>query len=318
MIAESMLKRKFEIYSEKYDIYGYVRDYGEIAELFFNYHDDWVALEINRKPLLDTPLEEVAKDVIESCIASMRVKVIGEEKKRKLQLHYWYVREHGKSEDQLFRLGHGIVTGHDRLPDSIEIHTSPIEDMCFDEEAGELILKTRNSLYHCPLEYCLFEKQDEYPDIIPDYHNFKTKYYGKIKYPSIEPGRILLVLANFCEYYFHSVYYVPIGEKDVKPLKYKGFTHVGTFQDSYLINVDGTKIDLRYFPHVGSIEFYMEQTNGCPWFMENIGDTVLYAKTQLGTIKLEPGERKEVSLKNVEIAVPKLPEGDLYPALFMD
>ena len=95
--------------------------------------------------------------------------------------------------------------------------------------------------------------------------------------------------------------------------EYTGWPHVGNYQDSYLIEANGYRIDLRYFPHFQNIEFYRENTDGCPWFIENIGDTVLYAKTSAGTIKLEPGDRKEVSKENTEDEPPFLPRGDLYP-----
>ena len=169
-------------------------------------------------------------------------------------------------------------------------------------------------MYHCPLAYCNFKKQDKYPDIIPDYEALKEKHQGTIEYPSIEPGKVLLVLANFCDYYFHSLYYVPKDSEDGKKLEFSGSPHVGTFQDSYLINTKDYKIDLRYFPHYQNIEFYSEDTNGCPLFIENIGDVVIYARTSAGTIKLEPGDRKEVTKENVEDETPILPSGDLYPA----
>ena len=45
-----------------------------------------------------------------------------------------------------------------------------------------------------------------------------------------------------------------------------------------------------------------------------IGDVVLYARTSVGTVKPEPGERKEVVAKNAESDTPFLSGGDLYPA----
>lgn len=51
-----------------------------------------------------------------------------------------------------------------------------------------------------------------------------------------------------------------------------------------------------------------------PLFLENVGDVMLYAKTSVGTIKLNPGERKEVRKENAESETPSLPNGDLYPA----
>ncbi len=46
----------------------------------------------------------------------------------------------------------------------------------------------------------------------------------------------------------------------------------------------------------------------------HIGDVVIYARTSAGTIKLEPGDRKEVTKENAEDETPILPSGDLYPA----
>ena len=73
-------------------------------------------------------------------------------------------------------------------------------------------------------------------------------------------------------------------------------------------------LEKRYIPHYQNIDFYSEDTDGCPWFIENIGDAVIYAKTSMGTIKLEPGDRKEVAEENAEVETPVLPAGDLYPA----
>lgn len=89
-----------------------------------------------------------------------------------------------------------------------------------DFEKGELLIITKNNKYHCPLEYCLWEEQDEHPDYIPEYEKIKEKYKDKIQYPSIEPGKVLIVLADFCPYYFHSAYYVPEGQKQMNHFQF--------------------------------------------------------------------------------------------------
>ena len=130
--------------------------------------------------------------------------------------------------------------------------------------------------------------------------------------PTIEAGKVLLVLSDFDEYYFHSLYYKP--EEADNPVRYTGYPHVGMFQDSYLIETENYEIDIRYFPHYQNIEFYSEDTKRRPLFIENIGDIPLYASTSQGMLKVSPGERKEVSSENVEKERPVLPKGDLYPA----
>ena len=55
-----------------------------------------------------------------------------------------------------------------------------------------------------------------------------------------------------------------------------------------------------------------------PLFLENIGDVPLYAKTACGLIKLDPGERKEVSKENCTNDKVHLADGDLYPAQILE
>lgn len=308
-MAESMLEKEIEVYSEKYDIHGVIRDYGMVTKLFFTYGGKEIVMGIQRNALKDEKFEDIGREIIDSYVTNLAA----HEEGKKLQLHYWYIGEH-EIHGEMYRIGHGVVTGHKRLSDATDMHTSAVEGIHIDEEEGELILTTRNSVYHCPLEYCRFKKQDEYPVIIPEYESIKEKYKDKIDYPSVEPGKVLLVMSNFCNYYFHSLCYIPKDSKDGKSLDYTAWPHVGMFQDSYLINTEDYKIDLRYFPHYQNIEFYSECTDGCPWFIENIGDVVIYAKTSVGTIKLEPGDRKEVVKENAEDKPPILPGGDLYPA----
>lgn len=233
---------------------------------------------------------------------------------RKLQLHYWYIGEHKYGDGNTYRIAHGIVTGHKKLPDSIYMHSSEVREIHIDEGEEELVVTTRNNVYYCPLSYCDYKKQDKFSNIIPEYERIKAKYQQGIDFPKIEPGKILLVLSNFSEYYFHSLYYVSKDSETGVPMEYYGHPHVGMFQDSFLMGIKDAPIDLRYFPHFQNVEFYSLRTNGCPLFIENIGDVVLYAKTNVGTIRLEPGERKEVITENAERETPMLPYGDLYPA----
>ena len=234
---------------------------------------------------------------------------------RKLQLHYWYVDVHEWSEEEC-KLAHGIVSGHPRLMDADFIHTSQIEKIYIDKDSAEVVITTKNSEYHCPLEYCRWDKQDEHPDAMPEYEWIKENYKNKINYPTIEEDKVLLVISNFDEYYFHSLYYKPCAA--VEMLSFKGSPHIGMFQDSYLIRSEGSAIDFRYFPHFENIEFYCENTDGKPFYIENIGDVTLYARTSKGYIKLEPGERKEVSEDNAEAEEPVLHMGDLYSAILID
>ncbi len=308
-----MLPKEIRVYSEKHHIHGTIKDYGFVTKLVFAFEGKEIEMGITRNIFSGETFEEVGRDIIDSYIDNLAKR----DGNRRLMYHYWYVdiREYsGKP----FKIGHGVVTGHERLADSVFSHSSEVKAIHIDEDREEAVLTTRNSVYHCPLAYCDFKEQEKFPDIIPDYEKIKKKYEGKLDNPTIEPGKVLLVLANFCEYYFHSICYIPRDSKDKKPLEWLKWAHVGMFQDSYLISVKGTRIDLRYFPHFQNIEFYSTKTEDMPLYLENIGDVTLYAKTDCGTIRLEPGDRKEVSEENVETERPILPSGDLYPAAIIE
>lgn len=304
----------YDIYSGKYDIKGEVMDWQFSFDVVFEYAGKSKRIALKRP--FPFPGEEGIKQMgIETIETYVEKLLSGEIKERKPMLHYWYLTEVEQG-DEKYLIARGIVTGHKELTDSLSIHTSPVLDFEIDETAGEAIIKTNNTVYHCPLEYLRFERQDKAPQLIPEYEKVKELYQGKIQYPTIEPGNVLLVLSNFDEYYFHSLYYQPEGEEE--PLDYSGHAHVGTFQDSYLIETDDYRINIRYFPHFQNISCYAEDTDGRPWYIENIGDVPLYAKTSKGIIRLAPGERKLVTRENAEKDKPILPGGDLYPAAFIE
>lgn len=237
-----------------------------------------------------------------------------EKKEQKTMLHYWHVGMR-QYKDKSVLSAHGIVSGHERLMDTEEVNTSEIKKIEIDFEAGEAVIYTRNTVYYCPLTYLDFTHQEEYAELLPEYEKIKEIYKGKKECPSIEPGKVLFVLSNFDPYYFNSLYYKET--EDALPSVFMAYPHIGTFQDSFLVSTEDVKIDLRYFPHYGNIEFYTERTAGKPWFLENIGSTVLYAKTSCGTIRLNPGDRKEVKEENAEAEEPMLLGGDLYPPVFL-
>ncbi len=201
-------------------------------------------MAVTRNILKNETYEELGRNIIDSYVDNLATRA----QEKKPQLHYWYVAEY-EINGEMMRIGHGIVTGHKKLPDALDMHTSAVKAVYIDEDEKEILLTTQNNVYYCPLEYCSFEKQDKFPEIIPGYENIKEKYKDRIEYPSIEAGKVLLVLSNFCDYYFHSLYFVPEDSKDGKKLESYGSAHVGTFQDSFLVGTKGYGIDLRYFPY---------------------------------------------------------------------
>lgn len=226
-----------------------------------------------------------------------------------IRLYNWYAKEYTKDSNSCL-IGKGVVTDHPSIPDTSRMSTSNVKAIYTDLEHEEVILTTINNVYHRPIEDCCWLRQDDFPDLLPDYDLAKAKFKNREDH-SIEPGKVLLVLSDHDEYYFHSLFFRET--KNSELCNYCGYSHVGMVQDSYLIEAEEVRIDLRYFPHFKNIEFYSEDTDGKPLYLKNIGTSALFVKTSKGMIKLAPGDRKEVCTENVVGNCLTLPKGDLYP-----
>lgn len=297
------------VVSDKFKISGKILNTNMVKTLSFK----WNGRDITMGLCISYYGEELiqrAKQIIDDYIDKL-----ANECEKEVRLYYWYITIAcfgGKS----YLQAHGNVTGHSRIQDSVFTNTSEVMSYYIDEESDNMIIKTMNTEYKCPLCYCNFTRQGEYVELITNFDEIKKEYSNRIEKPTIDPGEILLVLSNFDEYYFHSLYCIKrLGEECIE---YYGRAHIGTFQDSYLIQSKDGSIDLRYFPHLGNIQFYVEITSGMPLFIQNIGSTPIYVRTSIGVIKLCSGERKKVSKENTETENTYFPDGDLYPAIIMD
>lgn len=305
--------KEFEIVCEKYGVKGILYDIANhsVVKLEFTYGGRKIEMGLPQSFFYKNDFIGQAKAVMESYIERQK----SNNRSRKTKMYEWYI-DNVNSVYGDYKCLHGLVSGHDRLQDSIDTHTSEVLGIMIDYVENECVVQTRNTTYYCPLAYCDFDTQDKTWELVPDYEIIKEIYYDTIKKPKIEPGKVLLVVANWRRYYFDSLFYQPIGEEAPVPIICT--PHIGTFQDSVLIrSVSDRVIDIRYFPHFENMEFYSEDTDGCPWYIENIGDADLYFRTSKGVIKVGPGERKEVCEGNEETDKPILPGGDLYPAEFL-
>lgn len=297
-----MSGKTFDIYSEKYKTHGKILDYEVVIKLVFSYEGREYTLGLSRPSFDDNELAPFGCQVMETTIE----KLVSDH--GKTALHYWYIDDNN--------IAHGVVTGHKKMPDALRIHTSEIVGAVVDHGVGEVVITTGNTVYHCPLNYCRFDKQDMFPDAIVDYEKLKKLYMDKLDSPEIEQGKVLLVLADFAEYYFHSLC---VKNKNGKRVEYLSQPHIGTFQDSFLIRAECADfhIDLRYFPHYGNISFYSKQTGGMPLYAENIGNSTIYVEFEGEQFSITPGERKELCKSNAEKEELTLPNGDLYPTVVL-
>lgn len=303
--------KHIKVHSNKYNIDGEIQDAGMVITLSFFYKNREITIGLEQGITVFDTYENLGERMINTYIENLQK----QEGNAKVMLYHWYMDEN-EHEGHKYKVLHGNVTGHKRLSDSTFIHTSPIVSYEINRDTGEFIAQTLNTLYHCPLRYMRFGKQkekDPEKKMFPDIEQIKEQYEREVDDPEIEPGNVLLVLSNFDEYYFHSLYYK--ADEKTERESFRVYPHVGMFQDSFLIQSES--IDLRYFPHYRNIEFYSEDTKRLPWYVENIGDTVLYCDTSVGQIRLDPHTRKQVCKENVENKEVALPGGDSYPAAFI-
>lgn len=151
-------------------------------------------------------------------------------------------------------------------------------------------------MYHCPFDSILFELQDGSEYELPEYERIKSKYYVPVDKSSLGKNDMVLVLADYQEFYFDRLIYQ---NKDGSEGKYLGYPHIGMITDTYLINGDNEYypndhpedyIDIRYYVNDGAIEFYSTSTGGKNLWIENRGENPLAIGTCVQCV-LQPGQR---------------------------
>lgn len=63
-----LIIQEIEVYSEKYDIHGIIKDYGTDTKLFFTYEGKEIEIGINNKSDKYKKIEELGRDAIEAYI----------------------------------------------------------------------------------------------------------------------------------------------------------------------------------------------------------------------------------------------------------
>lgn len=300
-------KYKIDVYnikSDKYGIEGQLIDTSFVTAVIFKYNKKPV--EIAVRPDLNYTLPEIGKMAIDSYVDYLQ-----DMNANVTYMHKWLITEY-YGEKYLS----GIVTGHKRIQDGHHADTTSILGCEINWKKEEMLIQTRNTLYHCAFAECDWRHQDKNPDAFPEYAEIRKKYrnYKAEHIPAIEPGKVLLTLSDCDEYYFHSLY---VQKKDVEePLDWCGAANTGRVQDSYCIDIYENEMEaynISYLPHLKNIELYCIYLDDMPLYVENIGYTTLYVQCG-GVIELKPGERKEVCKENRMKEPPYyLPDGDLYP-----
>ena len=205
-----------------------------------------------------------------------------------IQLKDWYFTKHRLIDlDEDCYCAHGVVSGHPRLEDGIDITTSKVEHIKPDDENGRLIMHTYSgNEYALLLADIQIMRFEETSDIL---QQFGISDLDKEKCKQLaEQARMKLrekvsSLLNNNELYlqlmgvFVQKAFFKNHSGEVRELSIK--CHSGMFQDSYLI-CDGKycEVDFRYFDRFMEIEPYCWSENVEAVRIENVGDTPITCK----------------------------------------
>ena len=211
-------------------------------------------------------------------------------------LRHWYLADYEWKGEKVL-LVWGQFYNRPGFYEGMNGHTSIVQSIKINQEEKEYEIQTKNNLYHCSFDSCFFERQDTSPYELPEYEAIKTVYYKPVNTEGLSKNDMVLVVADYNDYYFESlIYQNPDGSKG----KYSGYPHIGMFTDTFLINGDrepyeydeeSEYIDIRYYVDEGSFEFYSLDTGGRNLWIENRGDSTLDIYGCGSEIKLEPGKR---------------------------
>lgn len=215
-------------------------------------------------------------------------------------LRHWYLGEYEWNDEKVV-LVFGQFFNRPGIYEGMVGHTSIVQSVKINHEEQEFEIQTENTLYHCSFDSCFYERQDDSPYELPEYEEIKAEYYKPINTEGLSVHDMILVVADYNNYYFEKlIYQNPDGSEG----DYSGYPHVGMYTDTYLIDGnrhfgDGSSqnIDIRYYVNRGGFEFYSLDTGGRNLWIENRGDSTLHIWGCGSRMALEPGKRV-LALKN--------------------
>lgn len=287
---------KFTIKSQKYNLTGKAEYDNNLLTLTFLHQEE----EQKISKIVEDIDEEIS--FFEHEFIDFYIEKVLIPKQEQTRLNNWYIADIDRTifNKKNVRIAIGYCINHRKLSDNTFLHSSKILSLYLDELKQEIIVESRNSIFHCSLNYCDFYQQDRAPYLIPFYKDIKEKHENSDTYPKIEEGNFLLVLSSDYPFLFHSAY-CKLNKQD-KPIHFKSDIHSGMFTDSVLIHKDRNDetdtedltFDLRFYPGFRNAEFYCEKTGNLPFYIQNVGSNPLTCTTQKGRITLEPSERKRI------------------------
>lgn len=251
-------------------------------------------------------------------------------------LRNWYFSSQDYKGETIW-ITHGNVYGNPEFEDGFKIHTSIVKKISIGD--SYLDVYTKNSIYRCLFcesmekHFIFIDTSSLFDESVnkSDLDTLKEKIISELeiskKYDeekiceSIhhEKECLIMIFSDKRDYYFED-FIIKMNEKMVH---YSMFAHVGTFQDSILINSDSCElqddaeeIDFRYFPYKGNrISFYNWEGYSGKIYAINKGVKEIEIDTACGKFLLQPNNNPYLISKDTligRIEEPIAPAVDMY------
>ena len=208
-----------------------------------------------------------------------------------INLTEWYLERLEGYENPYF-IAWGIVYGHPRIPDGINIHTNVIRSLKLNDTGNSLLMHTKSGNdYELPLSEALAEYGEKTKDCLEAFNIPATVLSDCEKLKEISEKEMIAKVEKILEP--NELYLLQCGvvtkkayfeKADGEILQIPVMCHSGMRQDSYLVTDFrmGT-VDFRYWDKPRGVEPYHWSDGLEAIKIENIGknDMVFYADTEI-------------------------------------
>lgn len=216
-----------------------------------------------------------------------------ESKYKENTIRHWYISDF-EYEDKIYQVVRGTFYNRPGFYEGLHTRTSPIQEVKVSMEEQEYEITTMNTVYHCSFDSCFFERQDKSSFELPEYQQIRQKFFVSTETSTLSNDDMLLVVADFEDYFFKDLIYF---DKSGNQEKYLNNVHLGMVVDTYLITSKDYKVDIRWYVYDCGFKFYSLETGNRNLWIENVGDTSLRIVMGDNVINLEANTREKVLMK---------------------
>ena len=174
-----------------------------------------------------------------------------ESKYKENTIRHWYISDF-EYEDKIYQVVRGTFYNRPGFYEGLHTRTSPIQEVKVSMKEQEYEITTMNTVYHCSFDSCFFERQDKSSFELPEYQQIRQKFFVSTEISTLSNDDMLLVVADFEDYFFKDLIYF---DKSGNQEKYLNNVHLGMVVDTYLITSKDYKVDIRWYVYDWDLSF---------------------------------------------------------------